>query len=246
MNGEWKLRLIDNVARVRGAIDAAARRAGRPAQAVQIVAVTKYAPLEAVALLPEAGLLDLGENRVQQLVERAKRLAALAPTAGWRWHMIGHLQRNKVKALLAHAGSVHSLDSERLAAALSAQAVQCGAPVDVFVEVNVASEASKTGALPDEALRAAERAAALPGLRLRGLMTMAPYSEDPEDSRPIFAQLRGLLDTLRARGLAGPLCDQLSMGMSQDYAIAVEEGATVLRVGSALFEGIPTVDPRVG
>ncbi len=243
-DNDWMPLLTRNVGLVRETISAAARRAGRSAKDIRVVAVTKYAPFEVIRLLPRTGLVEFGENRVQQLIARAERLTADSPPPSVHWHMIGHLQRNKIRALLPHARTVHSLDSERLADALAEQAAQSGPPVEVFVELNVSGETSKTGASPEEAARVVERAASQVGLVLRGLMTMAPYSENPEDSRPVFARLRELLDDFRRRGIAGPSCDQLSMGMSQDYSVAVEEGATVVRIGSALFEGLPTVDPR--
>lgn len=248
-----KERLQENVAGVRQAIADACARAGRDADGVTLVAVTKYVDLPVIQALLAAGVADIGENRVQQLTARAEELGAL--TGDWpgpapggrpdaarpaprpRWHMVGHLQRNKVKALLPHSSIVHSLDSARLAAEIERVAARLDTPVDALIEINVTGEASKFGVRPAEL--EAHIAALRPHshVRLRGLMTMAPFDPDPEHARPHFARLRQLLERLRATGTVGPDCVHLSMGMSQDYAVAVEEGATLVRVGSALYEG---------
>jgi pyridoxal phosphate enzyme (YggS family) len=223
-----------NLARVRERIAAACRRAGRDSGQVELVCVTKYAELDEIEALIAAGAVHLGESRVQQLVERANSIASrnLSPV----WHMIGHLQRNKVRQLLPHSRVLHSLDSIRLAEELEAQASKLDVTVEAYVEVNVAGEVSKSGIGVGEAAALADAVGRMPHIRLRGLMTMAPLSEDPERSRPHFASLRELLCRYRKQGVVGEKCEGLSMGMSQDYAIAVEEGATVVRVGSALFE----------
>lgn len=240
-----------NVAAVRSRIAAAARRAGRTPADIRLVGVTKYVDLPTVRALLAAGVPDLGESRVQQLTARAAELGTAAP--GWpdsaeapgpRWHMIGHLQRNKVRQLLPHARIVHSLDSDRLTDALQQHAADLDLTADVFLEVNVAGEASKDGIGPAAAAALAARIQQLDRLTLRGLMTMAPFDADPETARPVFARLRELLERLRTAGAVGPQCVELSMGMSHDYVVAVEEGATVVRVGSALFTGLPSTDPR--
>lgn len=240
-------RLRDNLARVRETIAQACRRSGRDPGDVRLVAVTKYVGLDVVRALLDIGLRDLGENRVQQLAERAETLGAakldlLAPPAEDdptpRWHMIGHLQRNKCKATLRHARIVHSLDSPRLLQELEKQAAALETTVDVFLEINVAGEDSKSGAAVSDAQTLAHEASRCPHIRLRGLMTMAPFEPDPEAARPHFARLRKILEELRRTGVGGPECKHLSMGMTNDYAVAVEEGATFVRVGSALFEGV--------
>lgn len=245
---DWKERLRANIALVRGNVAEACRRAGRDPGDVRLIAVTKYVSLEVLREVLAAGVTDLGESHVQQLAERAAacgpaRLDWPGDTCGDdgrpRWHMIGHLQRNKVKLLLPHARLVHSLDSQRLAEAVEQYAAQLDVPVDVLVEVNVSGEASKQGVAPDSVAALAGAVGAGRHLRLRGLMTMAPYDPDPETARPHFARLRQLLQRLRVDGVVGPLCTELSMGMSQDYVVAVEEGATFIRVGGALFEGLP-------
>ncbi len=247
-------RLRMGVERVRGRIADACRRAGRGTDSVRLVAVTKYVPEEIVAELVSLGVRDIGESRVQQLAARAERLGAARdglagnPDLGDsgvgaagvpNWHLIGHLQRNKVKALLPHCRIVHSLDSIRLAEELNNRAEAAGLEVDVLMEINVSREASKTGAAADEAFALAESASKLPRLRLRGLMTMAPPADDPDDVRPFFAGLRQLRDRLIAAGAVDSTCRHLSMGMSGDYEVAIEEGATIVRVGSALFERPP-------
>jgi len=245
---ELEGRLRENLERVRERIAAACQRAGRRPDEVRLVAVTKYADLDTVRALLAAGVRELGENRVQQLAARATALGA-ADAGLWdalpadeprpRWHMIGHLQRNKVKLLLGYSRIVHSLDSVRLTEELEKQAARAGLGVDAFLEFNLAGEASKSGAAPVDAERLAEAVAACPHLRLHGLMTMPPFDPDPEAARPYFVQLRELLERLRRQGLVPQQCRHLSMGMSIDYAVAVEEGATFVRIGTALFEGLP-------
>ncbi|MEW6198733.1 MAG: YggS family pyridoxal phosphate-dependent enzyme [Planctomycetota bacterium] len=251
---DWTQRLHDNVARVRAHIADACARAGRDPAEVRLVGVTKYVSAPVIRELLAAGVQDVGESRVQQLASRALEIgeplldwtsaAGPAETRRPRWHMIGHLQRNKVKALLPHARIVHSLDSDRLADTLETHAAALDATVDAFIEVNVAGEASKQGVPPDEVAALATEVRRHPHLRLRGLMTMAPLDPDPEAARPCFARLRELLERLRGTGAVGAECVHLSMGMSQDYRVAVEEGATLVRVGSALFEGLPPDERR--
>ncbi len=255
---DWLPRLHENVAQVRRRIADASSRAGRDPLSVRIVGVTKYVGWHIAQAIPAAGIPDLGENRVQQLGERVA--LAAPPLTDWptddattdahpteprpRWHMIGHLQRNKVKQLLPAVRIIHSLDSPRLAETLEHHAAQFDLPVNVLIEVNLAGEASKTGCPVDDVHPLARLATSLPHLRLRGLMTMAPFDPDPEHARPYFARLRTLLEQLRTADVVGPTCTHLSMGMSQDYEVAVEEGATLVRIGSALYENLPTADPR--
>lgn len=217
---------------VRSRIDAACRRAGRDPSEVRLVAVTKGHGVEEIERRVLAhGCLDLGENRVQEWRDKAEALAE----RGVRWHLVGNLQRNKVKYLEGVA-LVHSLSSARLADELQRQAERRGWSFDALIEVNVAGEESKHGVAPEEAEALLRHAEALPHVRVRGLMTMAPYAADPEEARPTFRKLRELRDTL---GLV-----ELSMGMSGDFEVAVEEGATLVRVGSALFEEDRPDGPR--
>lgn len=217
-----------DVAAVRARIAAAAARGCRSADEVSIVAVTKGHPLERAREAAAAGLLDLGENRVQEAL--AKQDAW--PDAPVRWHLIGHLQRNKAKLAAGRFALIHSLDSVRLADALESAATAAGIVQEVLVEVNVACEPQKSGVLPEEAPDLVRHAATLDHLRLRGLMTMAPYTPDSTVQRRAFRQLRELRDRLATSDLD---LGVLSMGMSDDFEIAVEEGATMVRLGTVLF-----------
>lgn len=216
-----------DLAAVRGRI-AAAARAGRRADDVTIIAVTKGHPLERVREAAGAGLLDVGESRVQ---EAAAKQAAW-PDAPVRWHLIGHLQRNKARLAAGRFALIHSLDSLRLAEALEAGAVAAGVVQDVLVEVNVAREPQKSGAMPEEAPDLVAHAAGLPHLVVRGLMTLAPYDAAVDVQHRVFGGLRELRDRLATSAL--PLA-VLSMGMSGDFEAAVEEGATMVRLGTILF-----------
>jgi pyridoxal phosphate enzyme (YggS family) len=218
--------LADNVARVRERV-ARVQAAEGLHHEVTIVAVTKGHPAAAVGAAWRAGLADVGENRVQEAL--AKIEAAAEPV---RWHLIGHVQTNKARFLPARFAMVHSLDSARLAEALSRAAAQAGVVVPVLVQVNVAEEPQKTGCAASEAGALIERCEGLPGLAVRGLMTMAPFTDDEAVQRRTFGTLRMLRDALATA--ARPLAD-LSMGMSGDYPAAVAEGATMLRLGTVLF-----------
>lgn len=218
--------LADNLARVREQV-ASVQAAEGLRHPVTIVAVTKGHPATAVAAVWRAGLLDVGENRLQEALAKAE--AVVEPV---RWHLIGHLQRNKAKLVPNRFVMVHSLDSLRLAEALSGAAAQADRVVPVLVQVNVAGEAQKSGCPPPEAGDLVDRCAGLPGIAVGGLMTMAPFTDDYGVQRRTFAALRELRDQL-----ATPACplEALSMGMSGDYPAAVAEGATVLRLGTVLF-----------
>ena len=222
---------------VRDRVAEAARRAGRDPAEVTIVAVTKSVGPEGVAALAALGQRDFGENRPQDLVAKRAALLAGDPAAAARvrWHMIGHFQRNKVRRALAAADVVHSLDSLALAGVLSSESVRAGrGEVPVLVQANVSGEATKGGFRPGDLGDVLPRIAALPGLRVAGLMTLAPQCADPEAVRPVFRRLRELRDWGLASGyLRG---SDLSMGMSEDFAVAVEEGATLVRVGRAVVE----------
>ena len=218
---------------VRGRIRAAAARSGRSAEAVTLVGVTKTVGVEVVRAAVAEGLADLGENRVQEA--QAKIQAVGRDRA--RWHLIGHLQRNKAGRAVQLFDRVHSVDSAALAEALSRSAAGTGGSLPVLVEVNVSGEATKFGVAPEGLEPLLGRIAALPGLRLDGLMTVGPLVERAEDVRADFARLRELRDRAEQRlGLALP---ELSMGMSGDFEVAVEEGSTMVRVGSAIFGSRP-------
>ena len=226
-----------NLDRIRSGISAARERAGRETEDVQLVAVTKYAQLDWVRALVSLGHTVLGESRPQQLAARASELAE-SDGSRIQWHMIGHLQRNKVELVLPVASLIHSVDSLRLAKRISTVASSREAAAEVLIEVNVSGEQSKDGFAPDELRSAWDEVLDLPGLTVRGLMTMAPRVEQPELARPYFVALRTLRDELAERCDSRATLSELSMGMSGDYEVAVEEGATLVRVGSALFEGL--------
>jgi len=216
--------IASRVAAIRRRIDAALARAGDERRAVRIIAVTKNHPATVVEAVAAAGVRDIGENRVQEAIAKAAEVSAPV-----RWHLIGHLQRNKVRRAAELFDVVHSVDSVPLAQALAAT----GRPFEIFLQVNVSGEASKRGVRPEEA-RGLWRAAREAGLVVVGLMTMAPLLEDPEAARPHFRALRELRDALDRTG-DGPPLRGLSMGMSGDFEVAVEEGATHVRIGTALI-----------
>src|SRR5262245_36910725 len=218
-----------NLAAVQDRIAEAARRAGRREDAVLLVAVTKTIDVERVRTAIAAGVPALGENRVQEAREKIAAIGRPRP-----WHLIGHLQTNKVRDALACFDLVHSVDRLPLAEALSSRAVPVGRRADVLVQVNVGDEPQKGGVGPADLRPTLEAMAALPGLRLRGLMTIPPIPRDPEDSRPHYREMRKLLDAARGWGL-GRDFSELSMGMSGDFEVGVEEGATIVRVGTAIF-----------
>jgi len=225
--------LAERLRAVEERIHAACTRAGRQRQEVTLVAVTKTVSAETAALLPTLGVLQLGESRAQELWRKA---AALPPTI--RWHLVGHLQRNKVERTLPLVHLIHSVDSLRLLEALEQEAAKRGSAVDVLLEVNASRETSKQGFATDDVPRLAAAIAELKYVRVGGLMTMAAIEDDPERTRPTFAALRGLRDRLQER-IGPPLrLDHLSMGMSNDFEVAIEEAATLVRIGTALFDGL--------
>ena len=243
--------LAQAYAAVRDRIGEAAARAGRRAQDVALVAVTKSATPDQIRALVELGQVDLGESRAQQITQRVAQLEeylsrrrrmgqAVERTAGVmpdrvRWHMVGHLQRNKVKQVVPVVDLVHSVDSLRLAEELHNFAARTERVVDVLVQVNASGEAGKHGISPPAVAHFVEQLDTMVYLRARGLMTMAPYSDNPEDARPTFARAAELFEDVRTQGLGGREFNILSMGMSNDFEIAIEQGANVVRVGRALF-----------
>lgn len=225
-------RLKVRVAAVEARIAAACARAGRARSDVTLVAVTKTVDVAVAAAVVELGVRDLGENRPQELWRKAAALPA-----GVFWHLIGHWQRNKVERTLPLAHLVHSVDSLRLLEAVEREAERQDRTVPVLLEVNTSGEASKQGFAPAAVLSLAAPLAALRRVQVRGLMTMAPL-QTPEACRPMFGNLRRLRDRLRAELREPHRVDLLSMGMSNDFEVAIEEGATHVRLGSVLFEGI--------
>ncbi len=224
--------IADNLAAVRRNVElAVARRREVPVTGplVKVVAVTKNHTAAEVLEALAAGAVALGENRVQEATAKA----ALLPPA--EWHLIGHLQTNKVRQAVPLFSLIHSVDSEKLALEVERVAARAGKRQDVLIQVNVAGEATKSGAAPDGVERLAELVSGLEHVRLCGLMTMAPFYEDAEDARPVFRELYGLFAALKAAALPNTALEWLSMGMTNDYQVAVEEGANLVRVGTAIF-----------
>ena len=220
---ELKALLAGRIASVEARVTAACQRAGRPRESVTIVAITKTVSVRVAALLPELGIPNLGENRPQELWKKAAAIPAAT------WHFTGHLQRNKIDRTLPVVKLVHTLDSLRLAEAV-------GSAAPALFEVNCSRESAKGGFAPEELPSIADKLMTLPGLRVEGLMTMAAHADDPEECRPAFAELRKLRDDLRRQ--TGRPMPHLSMGMTNDFEIAIEEGATLIRLGTVLFEGL--------
>lgn len=239
VHAEPARRCRENLAAVRDRIAEACRRAGREPADVRLVGVTKYVTAESTSMLLEAGCIDLGESRPQSLWAKAAALATHAPAP--RWHLIGHLQRNKLRRTLPLLALLHSLDSLRLLEAVEAEAAAGGLVCDALVEVNIAGDPGRTGVMEADVAALLEAAGGMPHVRVLGLMGMAA-APDGEDggatARRQFARLRDLRDDLVARLPTPTGLRELSMGMSGDFAEAILEGSTLVRVGSALWEGI--------
>ncbi len=227
-------RLQDNLAIVRRRIADAAARSGRVASDIKLVAVTKYVGPELARALVEAGCVDLGESRPQELWRKAE--AVDDPSV--RWHLIGHLQRNKVKRTLPLLTWFHACDSRRLFAEVEQHSARQQCVTSVLVEVNISADSAKHGFAPSEVAALLEEIAPLEHVRVRGLMAMASLAGDQAAARADFAHLRQLRDDLRGSCPDAISLDELSMGMSRDFELAIEEGATMVRVGSALYEGL--------
>lgn len=222
--------LRDDLQKVEKNIEAACKRAGRERSEVTLIAVGKTKPAEMLQEVYNTGIRDFGENKVQEMIDKY----AVLPE-DIHWHMIGHLQRNKVKYLMGKTVLIHSVDSLRLAEEISAQSVKHEVMTDILIEVNIAGEESKFGTSKEEALALVEAAAKLPNIHICGLMTIAPYVDDPEDNRKYFRGIRELSVDIKEKNIDNVDMCILSMGMSGDYEVAIEEGATMVRVGSGIF-----------
>jgi pyridoxal phosphate enzyme (YggS family) len=222
--------IAENLARVKGRMEMAARRSGRSPAEVRLVAVSKTVEAAGVLQAIEAGVEILGENYVQ---EAQKKIEALGDKAAW--HFIGHLQTNKAKVAARLFALIHSVDRLALAQELNRQALQLKKVLPVLLQVNLSGEKTKFGAGDREIFQMAENLSAMAGISVRGLMTIPPYLEDPEASRPYYAELRELGERLAQRKLPRVVVEDLSMGMSNDFEVAIEEGATLVRVGTAIF-----------
>jgi len=239
-----KSKIRKNLEQISENIAAACDRSKRQLEEVRIIAVTKTVGSPEIKSLLDLGVRDFGESRAKQLYDRATELNGYFQRSRnsdisadhVNWHMIGHLQRNKVKAVLEVADVVHSIDSLRLAEELNLRAERMGRVVDVMMQVNCSQEPQKFGVPVGAATHLGDMICTMKNLRLVGLMTMAELVEDPEKARPAFVRLRELFDEMKKEKIGGTAFGHLSMGMSNDYQVAVEEGATLLRIGTALFE----------
>lgn len=219
--------IADNIRAVLDRIEAAALRAGRSSDEITLVAVAKTFPADVVLAAIAAGITDIGENRAQELKEK---VAVLGDRA--RWHFVGHLQTNKVRNVIGRTHLVHSVDRFGVAEAISRRALSLGTEQAILIEVNVGGETSKHGVAPPRAVALAEEVDRLEGVAVKGLMTIPPATTDPDGSRVYFKDLSALRDELATRI---PAATELSMGMTRDFEVAVEEGATIVRVGEAIF-----------
>lgn len=255
---EWKgerMRqvLADNLKRIRDRIDSACQRVRRNPADVKLVAVTKSVPPEIIRILIELGQIDLGENKVQDLAQRAalchewfppRPVDRSAPVRTPRWHMVGHLQRNKVRALLPWVSLIHSVDSLRLAEELDVESGRLSRKSDILLEVNISGESSKEGVAVAAATHLAEQISTLPNLTLRGMMAMGPLTNDATVVRRAFERVQELFDEMITDRFVGTTFRELSLGMSGDFEHAIEFGSTCVRIGSALFEGLPIAAQR--
>ena len=217
-----------NIELVKTRIARACIRSGRAPENVELIAVSKTFQTDRIREAAKGGVLDFGENYVQEYRAKQAELAGL----GLRWHFIGHLQTNKVKYIIDSVHLVHSFDSTKLAREIQKRAVR---PVDVLVEVHSTAEASKSGVKADEVLRLVNEVAEFDKVKVRGLMTMGPFSDDPNDSRPSFRLVAELRETIMREGIPNVGMDHLSMGMTHDFEVAIEEGATMVRIGTGIF-----------
>lgn len=235
-------KITKNLNKIRQEISDACARVGRKDDGVEIVAVTKYADVATIKNCIKAGLTNLGESRPQQLAERFREIDEFlyqrrdSMQNEVRWHMVGHLQRNKVKQTLVAADVIHSVDSLRLAEEISVRAEADERMVDVMLQVNCSQEEQKFGCAVGAATHLGEMICSMRSVRLTGLMTMGPTSGDPDQTRRTFIRLREIFEEMKHDRIGGVGFKHLSMGMSGDYAIGVEEGATIVRIGTALFE----------
>lgn len=227
---EDKKTVSDNIKQVLENIKSACEKSGRNPEDVTLIAVSKTKPLPMLQEAYAAGSRDFGENKVQEIMGKFPQLPS-----DIRWHMIGHLQRNKVKYIIDKVALIHSVDSLRLAEEISSQAQKKKVDIDILVEVNIAQEESKFGTSREEALQLVEDIAKLPHIYIKGLMTIAPFVANPEDNRKYFRQIRELSVDIMNKNIDNVTMSVLSMGMTSDYMVAIEEGATMVRVGTGIF-----------
>lgn len=222
--------ITENINEVRKNMEEACRVSGRNPEEVSLIAVSKTKPVSMLQEAYDAGCRDFGENKVQEIMDKIDRLPS-----DIRWHMIGHLQTNKVKYIVGKVFLIHSVDSLHLAEAISKEAVKQNTTVNILIEVNVAKEDTKFGAMAEDTVSLVEKIALLPGICVKGLMTIAPYVENPQENRQYFVKLRQLAVDIKSKNIDNVHMDILSMGMTGDYMVAIEEGATYVRVGTGIF-----------
>ena len=222
--------ITENLSMVENKIAAACKRAGRERDEVKLIAVSKTQPVEAIREAIEYGINSFGENRVQELREKTEIIKD-----NLDWHLIGHLQTNKVKFVVGKVSLIHSLENIRLAEALDKEAAKLGITVDVLAEINVAKEASKFGVNPEDAENFIREVSKFPNINIKGLMTVAPYTDISEENRKYFRQLKKIMVDLNSKNIHNVSMNVLSMGMTGDYETAIEEGATLVRVGTGIF-----------
>lgn len=220
----------ERLEKVQNSISEAVKASGRDEKDVTLIAVSKTKPVEMIKEVYDAGIRDFGENKVQEIIDKYPKLPS-----DIRWHLIGHLQTNKVKYIIDKVCMIHSVDSLKLAQEISRQAIKHNVTADILIEVNVAGEDTKFGVKPEDTLSLCEEISTLANVRIRGLMTVAPFVDDPEENRAVFCTLRQLFVDIDAKNIDNVSMDCLSMGMSNDYTIAIEEGATFVRVGTSIF-----------
>ena len=211
-------------------MEEACRVSGRNPEEVSLIAVSKTKPIPMLQEAYDAGCRDFGENKVQEIMDKIDRLPS-----DIRWHMIGHLQTNKVKYIVGKVFLIHSVDSLHLAEAISKEAVKQNTTVNILIEVNVAKEDTKYGAMAEDTVSLVEKIALLPGISVKGLMTIAPYVENPQENRQYFVKLKQLAVDIKSKNIDNVHMDILSMGMTGDYMVAIEEGSTYVRVGTGIF-----------
>ena len=220
----------ERLEKVQNSISEAVKASGRDEKDVTLIAVSKTKPVEMIKEVYDAGIRDFGENKVQEIIDKYPKLPS-----DIRWHLIGHLQTNKVKYIIDKVCMIHSVDSLKLAQEISRQAIKHNVTADILIEVNVAGEDTKFGVKPEDTLSLCEEISTLANVRIRGLMTVAPFVDDPEKNRAVFCTLRQLFVDIDAKNIDNVCMDCLSMGMSNDYTVAIEEGATFVRVGTSIF-----------
>ena len=220
----------ENILKVEKCIQEACDRSGRKREEVTLIAVSKTKPVEAIYKVMQTGIVDYGENKVQELTDKIETISEPL-----NWHMIGHLQRNKVKYIVDKVKLIHSVDSLRLAEQISIEAVKKNVDVNILIEVNIAEETSKFGLNTQEVIELVKAVSTLPNVHIKGLMTVAPFTENPEDNRLYFRNLKQLSVDIAQKNIDNVTMNVLSMGMTGDYEVAIEEGATMVRVGTGIF-----------